>query len=212
MSVRIVDLGGDYLTGLIQSQHAIDDARRPSGLHLSDIVFDYIKTAHPNWYKHEMEEERKRALFELGNTFEDVIAAGLRQTLGFEKPEPRKIDGVWMSPDGYRADRSLIDEIKLTWCSAKDGLAHPKLKKYLMQTLAYMYGWKAERARIHVFYVNGDWRPPLPRPHTYLILPTQEDILHNWFMLTTHAQDRGWLQTSSGALRRNHSLSEEDMG
>lgn len=191
--MRIVDLGGDYLTRLIQQKHAISDSRREPGVHLSTILFDYIKTLHPQWYAKEMEEERKRTLFELGNVFEDVIAAGLRETLGFEKPEPRKIDGVWMSPDGWNAERKRIDEIKLTWCSAKDGLAHPKLKKYQMQTLAYMYGWKAERARIHVFYVNGDWRPPLPRPHTYLLMPSMQDILENKNNLWQHAADRGML-------------------
>jgi hypothetical protein len=202
--MRILDLGPDYITRAIQRQHALDDADRAQypGLHLSDIVHDFMKTMHPKWYETELIEEQKRALWELGNTFEDVMAQQLRRTLGFCKPEPRKVDGVWMSPDGHRPERKLIDEIKLTSCTARDGLDHPKLKKYLMQTLAYMYGYDAERGRIHVFFQQGDYThrtkagkgtPPLAMPKTYLILPTEDDIQHNKRMLWQHARDRRML-------------------
>lgn len=189
----MIDLGSDYMTGAITKAHEASDMDRPEGLHLSQIIQDIVRTMHPGWFT-ELENDRRRALFELGNTFEDVMAEALRARLGlWHKPKPIVCEGIICSPDGWSPTRNRLDEVKLTWCSSKDGLAHPKLQKYMYQVLAYCHALKARRARLHVFYINGDWKPPLPQPHTYLIIPSMQDILANWKLLTQHARDKGWL-------------------
>lgn len=70
----------------------------------------------------------------------------------------------------------------------------PKLHGYLMQTMYYMVPWKAVRARLHIFFINGNYRPPFPEPVTLNLRPTEEEVQRNYQMIIRHARDRGMLK------------------
>ncbi len=173
---------------------------RAGGLHLSTIVNDIALTVWPGEFAYLKRDEgdaiddRTRALFECGNVLEDTMARILAERAGWKKPPPKLCEGIWCSPDGL-APSHTIDEMKVTWKSARDFTATPKFQLYQYQVLAYMHAYKAKRARLHVLHANGDWRPPRPMPPTtYILRPTEQEIVDNWRMVKRHAKDRGWLR------------------
>lgn len=202
--MKIVELSEDTAMwrAICATQQAATSARA-GGLHLSTITNDIAATVYPKefWYLNRESsvplefDERTRATFEVGHTVEDMLAATLAGRLGWEKPKPRQSsEGVWCSPDGWNASTGTLDEMKATWKSAKDFQGGTKWQLYVWQMLAYAHVFKAKRIRLHILHMNGDWRPPRPMPpKTYILRPTPRDIVENWSMITTHAQDRGWL-------------------
>lgn len=69
----------------------------------------------------------------------------------------------------------------------------PKFNGYEMQTLYYMVPWRAVRARLHVFFINGNYRPPFPEPVTFNLRPSEEEIAMNYRKIMQHARDRGMM-------------------
>ena len=202
--MKIVELSEDTAMwrAICATQQAATSARA-GGLHLSTITNDIAATVYPKefWYLNREAnvplefDERTRATFEVGHTVEDMLAATLSGRLGWEKPKPRRsAEGIWCSPDGWNASTGTLDEMKATWKSAKDFQGGTKWQLYVWQMLAYAHVFKAKRVRLHILHMNGDWRPPRPMPpKTYILRPTPREIAENWSMITTHAQDRGWL-------------------
>ncbi len=178
---------------------------RAKGLHLSTVVNDIALTVWPSefaYLKRDVGDEgeadvfdaRTRALFECGHVVEDAMAQVLAQRVGWRKPAPKLCDGIWCSPDGFTPSSRTLDEMKVTWKSARDFTATPKFQVYQYQVLSYMHVYGATRARLHVLHANGDWRPPRPMPPTtYILRPSATEIRDNWRMVQTHARDRGWL-------------------
>lgn len=192
MQIIELDRTGGLLGKLIREARAQEPPR--TGLHVSTIIDDLCRTLHPERYSSDITPDQMFAFQEVGNVIEDILSEGLRQRHAGQwcKPEPRHVEGIWLSPDGHLSG-STHDEFKATWTSSKDGLANPKLKKYEYQVLAYLYGWGILRARIHVLFVNGDYKPPRPLFRTFILKPTYREVKANWHMLKQHARDRGWL-------------------
>lgn len=190
---------------IVASQETATGARA-EGLHLSQITNDIAATVYPKefWYLQRDADtpaefdDRTRATFECGHVIEDMIAATLGKRLGWHKPEPRRSsEGIWCSPDGYTSGTRTIDEMKATWKSSRDFQGSAKWQLYMWQVLGYAHVFEADRIRLHVLHMNGDWRPPRPeKPRTYIIRPSAKDIAENWAMLRNHAKDRRWLRST----------------
>lgn len=204
--MQIQELSADSRVwqAIVAAQQATTGAR-DSGLHLSQITNDIALTVYPKDFAYLSRptvddeaafDERTRAMFEVANVIEDMIALTLTTRLGWTKPKARcSVEGIWCSPDGFNDKTCTIDEMKATWKSSKDFLQTTKWQLYLWQVLSYMHVFGATRARIHVLHMNGDWRPPRPEPpKTYIVRPTAAEIRDNWKMITQHAKDRGWLR------------------
>jgi hypothetical protein len=171
------------------------DPREP-GLHCSQIVNDMLRTAYPSKYgRPEAYAGQRIAYQEIGNVIEDVLGEGLRRRLfRFEKPKPRRHLGVWCSPDGWDARTRTIHEIKATWVSARDFANSVKCMGYVWQGLRYVDAWDARRLRLHVVFLNGDYKPPSPwLPREFAVWFTRATIEMNTRTQQQHAQDRGWL-------------------
>lgn len=126
--------------------------------------------------------------FLFGYAFEKALAELLGDRLG-PRPEPRQVDGVWMSPDGLSDGR--IDELKLTW--AKADKEPDQMLRWLWQAKAYCYGYQCPLARIHVFYVNGYYNhhPSQPVYRAFDIIFSEQELAENWQMLMRHAKAEG---------------------
>jgi hypothetical protein len=182
---------GGMLTDAIKRVRQLAPPR--TGLHCSTIVNDIIQTLYPRKRLAFLEEETL-AYQEFGNVIEDVLATGFQlRNPQWTKPSPRCSRGIWCAPDGWDPVTRTIDEIKATWTSEKDFEDSPKLHGYLLQALEYAYVWNATRLRLHVFFVNGNWRPPVPRPRTFIVRWQPGALEHNDSILRQHAVDKGWL-------------------
>jgi hypothetical protein len=207
------------LTELPREQNVILDGIRRfrraeaarTGLHVSAIINDMLDFMDSSRERSHaaIDEETSLAFQEIGNVLEDVVAVGLVGRIpGWRKPRPRSYMGITGSPDGYSPRAACIDEIKVCWKSEKDfvetenGLTLDgriakgrvtaeslKFTGYVMQILFYMKLWEAVRGRLHVLFVAGSYRPPFPKPRTFLLKPTQREIDGNFDRIYQHARD-----------------------
>lgn len=208
MIIREVERGGGAIVRAMRARQAEADRERASrypGLHFSTIVNDYVDTLYPMNYP-EIPEAQRFALYEMGDVIEDLIADELRRrNEDWVKPTPKKVSGVWLSPDGWAQSSRTIDEMKSTRISCGkvirrptgqiDGIEeHHKLLKHVLQLKGYMHGWGAKRGRLHELFLNGDWRPPFPMPRSFVLRPeTDHECRDTFDQMLDHASDRGML-------------------
>lgn len=205
---------GGMLMKILRRQRAQEAAR--TGLHVSTICDDYLKTLDRRRYDKEISTTSILSFQEIGNCLEDALARELRRRLpGWRKPNPRSdARGVTGSPDGDSTRQRTIDEIKATWVSEGTPERNPfvvidedsgqlveeslKFMRYRMQAMHYAFMWGYNRIRFHILFINGNYRPPFPNPRTIVLRVTDEDLQHNAFLLWQHAMDRGWLRRERG--------------
>lgn len=204
MKVYELDGGDGGVLGEVLRRRRKAEAPR-TGLHVSTIVQDLLRTSDPKTYAQDFNPNTMLAFQEIGNALEDVVARQLHRRGGWVKPEPGEYQGVHFSPDGWQARSRTVDEIKVCWKSERGFIAADgcdldvlrsslKLQGYLWQLLFYMRALRARRGRLHVLFVAGNYRPPFPVARTYTFVPTQEELEANEELLLQHARDRHWLK------------------
>lgn len=168
-----------------------DSVDRPKGLHVSQIIGDICKQLYPDVYGQALNVEKVTA----GRTFEDWLERGFQEAQsGIFRPPPLQVDGVWLSPDGVNPDPYQIEEYKLTWYSSTDW--DPGCKRawpWKIQIMAYCYALGVTEARLTVFFVNGNYKPPKPEVRQYQLTFTELELQETWLMLINHATAKGWL-------------------
>jgi len=162
---------------------------RPSGLHVSDIYTDMDVTLNgaPDHWENAGEP---------GFLWEDVFShawsnKALARGLIF-RPEPERVDGIWVSPDGVNLDGMRLEEYKFTWKSSN---RPPEDNwKWVTQMKAYCWALKLGMANLRVFYCNGDYRQNRkPQYKAFRFTFEAWELKENWDMLINHAKSRGWL-------------------
>jgi hypothetical protein len=161
---------------------------RQPGLHVSTIIDDISEKL--GWHKTDDDRELgpKEVFWEMGVAWEQTVARGLRQTVGGAKPAAYQLDGVWCSPDFRDRDRA-IHEIKLGWISSRQGLDHPKFRKFEYQLLAYMWGKATETGYLHVGYVRGNYANKLTDIRSWQVQASERELRRHWQRLLQHADD-----------------------
>lgn len=123
--------------------------------------------------------------------------------------------GIAFSPDLFIVNGSTrLGEIKCTWMTAKaapisqeqaDAIGFPRLAnnltefdsrfdKWFTQIKAYCYHLQLTEARLIVFFVNGNYKPPSPIPPLAWDLTfTAAELQEEWMMLLNHAKAEGML-------------------
>lgn len=113
-------------------------------------------------------------------------------------PGEMECEGIVGTPDRLtiHPEHGLtVVELKCRWASARkfDDLE----KNYWMelsQIQGYCYMNSTLHADLHVFFVAGDWRPPIPQARSVHIEFTEREVVDNWNMLRKHAVRKGWLR------------------
>lgn len=171
---------------------------RSAGLHLSTVYADI----EAQWLKREPLEEKDRAAYMSGGfLWEHAFSRAFGQAisgLDIGRPPELYLDGIIGSPDliDYRQWRVL--DTKFTWKSARK-LDHMEryfwpwlcqMKSYLkmMQTMG-----TCDTAELYIFFVNGDYAPPIPSARHLVLEFDQQEIDENWQLVIRHARGRGWL-------------------
>jgi len=102
------------------------------------------------------------------------------------QPGECKRDGIIGSPDGKMprvgGGNWQLEEFKCTWKSLhkyRDILA-PLNRLWIWQMAGYCAMMGLTYARLHVMWVNGDYRPPSPVYRTYLLRFTEQELEEFW--------------------------------
>jgi len=154
-------------------------------MHVSTLIKAICKSLEPERFGGELNHNR----IELGFTVEAMIEEAWRaRRIDVVRPGEIEKDGISGSPDGltYDPERGVIvEEIKCTWMSMKGCPHDKKFWHWFAQIKAYCYLTDALHGRLHVFFVNGDYRDHR-EPHfcSWDLEFHRGEIDENWMMLT----------------------------
>jgi hypothetical protein len=149
----------------------------------------------------EMPNDRQAVLFELGLAWESMLEDALKRRPTFDGEFIQRPGELLTEPVGPRGVRIAynpdllihdhqqvrVGEIKLKWQSSKDWPREPatylppKVDKDVTQMKCYCHHVGTLLARYYVFFVNGDWKPPLPHdPLVYDIEFEPWEVVEEW--------------------------------
>lgn len=192
---------------------------RTPGLHLSDIIKRIMVERDPERFSDPLIAMR----LEVGFIWEQIIERALRDRL----PNLIRIgeieeDGILMTPDALEADGNVLEEWKATTKTSSEKQTKDSFETdlwyWLMQVKAYARRMGVLRARIRVFYLNGDYgkgqykdgkRPPLvPQVYRYELEFTQRELDENWRTILSYKKKFGLGATST--LEKENSTSWQE--
>lgn len=174
------------------------DHNRPAGVHISDIIKQMLIERDAKKYGDTSPPDPDT--LERGYVWEEVLSDALLRRngggLGF-RPDPIEYDGVWMSPDWYNPESDFpLEEWKATRVSKKSDITD-RHWYWFIQILCYLKGLGCHRARLRVWYINGDYseaarRDPkvLQNYVRYSLEFPQREIDENWRRLMSFAKKK----------------------
>jgi hypothetical protein len=179
----------------LQSQADAEGLTRSPGLHLSTIYRDIERTIKP---KDEWCTQEELAFFGAGGfLWERAFSLCHAEAVATEdivRPGEFELDGIIGSPDLIRVSDWTLLETKATWKSVKKFDALERwFWPWIVQTKGYAKMIGTNVCEIHVFFICGDWRPPVPCARSVRIEYTDRELEENWSMCVNHATKRGWL-------------------
>jgi hypothetical protein len=194
---------------------------RDPGIHVSAIIKDLCVALDPERFGDNKTERQQAAdgrdeFYEdleenpkiwLGQAVDQYLTACRSRSgsLAF-RPLAVKHQGVWASTDLIvltdepprprlpgDSDDLLVEEFKLTWMSVRSGIEDRKFVHWFWQIKWYAWVLETVRARLRVYFVNGDYGPPRPQYRVWDLLFTYRELETNAMMLLGHARKRGLL-------------------
>lgn len=168
--------------------------KRTPGNHVSEII-NRLSVKLGLWEPRD--DAPAQIMFELGNAVEDLIAKSLADRFARDNPG-RYVHGLEMEKDGLYGTLDLLDcvdfaveDIKLTKKSIRHGIESEKYWHNWVQVMAYCYMIGADIGRLHIVYVNGNYKyDNSPESgwqyRVYEEKFTQKRLVDNWRMLLGH--------------------------
>lgn len=184
----------DILSRLIVARESANV--RPLGLHQSDVVSYMVKSLGSRYGtitdpEDDDDPTTRHLYWVLGQGWEQTVKDALTAS-GVEgfTPKPAQVDGIWLTPDWLRRRSPIVDEMKYTTISMRDGLDNPKLQKYVWQGLAYCRAYGRRVLKLHVCFAAGDYAAVRrPTYRVFTLRPTPRDLDENWRRFTINAKD-----------------------
>lgn len=167
----------------------VESPPRAPGHHVSSLIRVICRQLEPERFSEgAMNYER----IELGFMIEHVIEEAWRQRqVNVMRPGSFTVDGISGAPDGVTFDQDtlVVDEIKCTWMSSRGCPEDKKFLHWIWQIKAYCYMLDTLRARLHVFFVNGDYREHRePQLKSWELQFHRGELEENWAMLVNQAR------------------------
>lgn len=196
--MRVTELEPVDYPGCILGTPTESNAERSQGtLHLSTIYRDLAETALLKKADPDMAEDDLLWYASGGFIWEQLFSIAFRESVSsgdIVRPDEWEKDNIYGSPDAIRVSDWTLIELKCRWMSSRKFDA---LEKHFWMTLiqikSYCHMIGTNRAELHVFFVNGDYRPPMPRVRAVALDFTDQELGENWAMILGHAKRRGWL-------------------
>lgn len=161
--------------------------KRSPGIHLSGVI-DYCVVEAGLMTKKEIDEDEMPLRMAVGMAWESWIV-GLYPDMIWQPGEWHKA-GIYGTPDGLTYpdrivtpayEQGITEEFKATWYSMAKWRSILDAKRYIWQLCGNCYGMGTTLGRLHVLWVNGDYRKQRgPHYITYLIEFTQTEINQFW--------------------------------
>jgi hypothetical protein len=105
----------------------------------------------------------------------------------YVRPGELELDGVYGSPDAVDCDDACLMEFKVTWKSSNRAIE--SFFKYMLQVKAYCHMLGLTKCRLYVFFVCGNWKPPIPQFKAWEIEFSAHELKDNWRMLVRNGQE-----------------------
>ena len=177
---------------------SLKDGSRSKGVHLSDILRAIaFESGLLNKKYQDDGEDSDGTKVALGLAWEDWVS---RRIDGISyHPGEFESDGIAMSPDGISFDPDdvpRVHEIKLTFKSSNRELADEFLWMHQVRSYCRVVG--TQRATLHVYWVNGDYRSCPTFNGVYDIEFTSSELEETWRMVTQYLKARPDLFSSAG--------------
>lgn len=170
---------------------------RSGGLHLTPIIRDIEHTMKP---RDEWCTEDELAFFGAGGfLWERVFGEAHRDSVvsgDLVRPGEWSLDGITGSPDLIRQSDWCLIETKCTWKGLRQWeplTLERNFWLWVAQVKSYAKMIGTNTAEIHVFFVAGNWRPPVPTVRSLRLKFSDQELDNNWKMIVNHAKNRGWL-------------------
>lgn len=169
---------------------------RSPGVHLSGVLRGILVKLGKLSPEDEADEMPLRVA--MGVAWEDFVVGleVVREDWRVEwQPGEWERDGVYGTPDGkgmvqvtlktpkgkeVRVWRKCLEEFKCTWKSEHTRKDILKESLWVWQVAANCYAMGLEYARLHVLWVNGDYRPPSPKLMVYLMRFERRGLEEFW--------------------------------
>lgn len=162
----------------VQKRVAKKTSARSTGIHLSGIIKHVLTTSGSLNTEDRTDEMPLRMA--IGMSWENWVV-GLMGKNFIWQPGEKCCDGIYGSPDGLTtAPIRRVDEFKATW---KSEFTHGNIlaeRIWLWQLMGYCKMLATTRARLHVLWVNGNYRPPSPKYMVYDLQFSKEEIDRFW--------------------------------
>lgn len=173
-----------------------NEAPRAEGLHTGEVIRALLSD----------DRERTDQLFiyaEGGFTFEKMLEKGkatfdeawkerMAERLlpqGVVRPPEVQCPtcGVYCNGDGL--DPDALYEYKAQWASSKKMLEFDKeFRKWIWQVAHYCYVYGRRLVHFYIYFVCGNWRPPVPEIYRVDLVFTEEGIEHFEKMFKAQAE------------------------
>lgn len=161
------------------------DLGRSSGVHVSGIVKYCLQAAGlltKDDESDEFDQDAPRWLLRMaiGMAWESWVT-GLWKEIVWQ-PGEVSLDGIAGSPDGLSTLNRVkcLEEFKVTWKSVATHKNVIRERVWIWQIMAYLKLTERTTVRLHVLWVNSDYRPPMPKYTTHLIQFTKKEIDDFW--------------------------------
>jgi hypothetical protein len=177
------------------------NATRSHGVHLTDIIRDMAAAIGKSKGDGTTTEDDLDWYASGGWLWERVWDRAHRESIqdgSVYCPGEIELDGIVGTPDRVRiedgGDLTLI-ELKSRWSSAyKFDSLEKNYWQELMQIQSYCQMVQTTHAELCVFFVAGNWRPPVPCARAVGLEWTERELVDNWSAVTGHARRRGWIK------------------
>lgn len=169
---------------------------RSPGIHLSRVLM-FMEKALEDRPRSKSGQPANDMWAAFGFIFERWVEKALTEYYGFQRAirvEQQELlcDGIYLTPDAINVEDGCYEEYKARWRSrAKwDGPDWERhFWKELAQVKAVCHVIGTTRARLVIFFVCGDWKPPCPHPPVCREFEfTEQELQHNWNVIVRHKQ------------------------
>jgi len=159
---------------------------RSRGLHVSQII-RHIMVVTGLEEKGDFTEDDLNMFAVIGRLWEQMLADAIFKPPRYQRPGEIELDGIYGSPDAVDTDDGVLVEFKVTWKSSNRAIE--SFFKYKLQVMAYCHMLQLTRCRLYVFYVCGNWKPPVPQIKAWEIEFTPVELRDNWKMLRENGKE-----------------------
>lgn len=170
---------------------------RSPGLHLGRII-GALDQARGTKYP-ESSEQTKQTYFSMGFMWETFLSnifldTAIKKAAGvLVRPGELVSDGIAMSPDALDLSDYVLEEYKATWRSSIHPIDDKRFWAWIVQMKCYCRALGTYRARLRVFFVNGDWRSSGPQVRAWSFQFTPRELEETWAMCLNHARAENWI-------------------